>query len=153
MKNKIILSLLSIVASVAFVFGAGNQPNSNRRFLRERTRLIQRDTHTLDGYVIDTFRKGSETWQTTNKLARINFEARPKKLSKLKLIYVLKDCGKWNDVKLFISSQNLEDEWNACQFVTTDFPLFISATNTIIQTEMATEKQVQDVIERSVDDQ
>lgn len=153
MKNKIIFSFLAIFAGVAFVFGGANLSDYQRKFLRERTKLVNRDTTTIDGFVIDTFRKGDEFWQTTNKLSRINFEVRPKKLSKLKMIYVLKDCGKWDTVKIFINQNDLVDEWNACQFITTDFPLFISATNTIIQSKIATEEQVKNVINLSIDEE
>ena len=62
--------------------------------------------------------------------------------SKLKLIEAAKAAGKWADVKAFIQKADIEDEWNACQFITSDYPAYIAATNAVVSLGVATDAEV-----------
>lgn len=123
-----------------------------RGYMRARTKLVARDTNTIDGYVVNTFRKGNRTWCTTNKLAQANISLKWK-VSKLKLITTLKGIDKWITVKGFISDADLEDEWNACQYIDVRYPAFISATNQAVRAGLATSEEISTVIEQSWDDE
>jgi hypothetical protein len=37
---------------------------------------------------------------------------------------------------------NLEDEWLACQFITSDYPAYVAATNAVITQGIAKEAEV-----------
>jgi hypothetical protein len=62
--------------------------------------------------------------------------------SKLKLIVAAKAAGKWADVKAFIQAHDMMDEWNACQFITSDYPAYIAATNAVVSLGVATDAEV-----------
>ena len=44
--------------------------------------------------------------------------------SKLKLIVASKAAGKWDAIKTFIASAGYEDEWQACQFLSSGYEHF-----------------------------
>lgn len=56
-------------------------------------------------------------------------------------------------MKEFIKWAGYEDEWNACQFLTSDYEQFNEAKNAIIQSGIATEDEVDTILEESVDDE
>ena len=114
---------MSVVAVVAFA--GGSLTNIQRQFIRERVRLVSRDTQTIPGKVINHFRKGQETWAETNTLSRITASA-GRRVSKLKLIVNLKELGKWQDVKIFIRQADLEDEWLNCSYIDTNYQIFMN---------------------------
>ena len=122
------------------------------RYLKERTRVVAQDAKTIPGSVITVYRKGVKTWATTNVLKVVN-RAAPRiiKYSKLKLIVAAKEAGKWDDVKAAIQAMNLEDEWNACQFITSDYPAYVSATNAVITRGIATEAEVKAFMRQAED--
>lgn len=127
-------SMFSLSSSAANIAG---------RYLQERTRVIAQDAATIPGSVITVYRKGVKTWATTNALKVVNRAApRVVKYSKLKLIVAAKAAGKWNEVKTAIQAMDLEDEWQACQYVTSDYPAYVAATNTVITQGLATEAEV-----------
>lgn len=113
------------------------------RYLKERTRVVAQDAKTIPGSVITVYRKGVKTWATTNVLKVVNRAApRVVKYSKLKLITAAKAAGKWDDVKAAIQAMDLEDEWQACQYVTSDYPAYVAATNTVVSQGIATDAEV-----------
>jgi hypothetical protein len=117
--------------------------NIGERFLRERTRIVSQDAKSIEGKVITWYRQGAKTWATTNDVVVVNRPVeRPVKYSKLKLIVAAKSVGKWDSLKAAISAMGIEDEWNACQYITSDYPAYISATNAVIQNGIATEAEV-----------
>lgn len=123
-----------------------------RSMLRNRTRLINQDTQTIDGYVINTFKKGDSVWMTTNKLSVINYKKAPRKISKIQLITNLKAIGKWDTVKLFIQQNGFWDEFNNCQFISTDYPLYEQAVDKAIKEGLATKEEIDSIISNSYDE-
>jgi hypothetical protein len=71
--------------------------------------------------------------------------------SKLKLIVAAKEAGKWESLKSAIQSLGLEDEWQACQFISSDYPAYIAATNAVITRGIASEKAVQEFMKKAED--
>ena len=111
------------------------------RYFRGVRKVVSTDTATIPGSVITRYRQGSQEWATTNVLRRIN--SRPAvRYSKLKLIVAAKAAGKWADVKSFIEANDMLDEWNACQYITSDYPAFITATNAVVSSGIATPDQI-----------
>jgi hypothetical protein len=150
-KNKITLGLMLLMAMMAIMSIAATKDIATR-YIKERTRIIAQDTKTIPGKVISHYRKGKQSWATTNAIAVINRVIdRPVKYSKLKLINAAKAAGKWADVKAAIQAMDLEDEWNACQFVTSDYPAYIAATNTVITQGIATEAEVKAFMRQAED--
>lgn len=122
------------------------------RYIRERTRIVAQDTSTIPGSVITTYRQGLKSWSTTNVLRVVNRPVlRPVRYSKLKLINAAKAADKWDDVKAAIQAMNLEDEWLACQFITSDYPAYIVATNAVITQGIATEAEVKAFMRQAED--
>lgn len=122
------------------------------RYIRERTRIVGQDTSTVPGSVITTYRQGNNQWAMTNVLRVVNRPIeRPVRYSKLKLIVAAKAAGKWAEVKAAIAAMDLEDEWNACQFITSDYPAYISATNAVVTQGIATEAEVKAFMSQAID--
>lgn len=122
------------------------------KYIKERTRIVAQDTQSIPGKIITHYRKGAKTWAVTNDIVVINraFE-RPVKYSKLKLIVAAKAAGKWDNVKAAIQAMDLEDEWNACQFITSDYPAYVAATNTVISMGIASEAEVKAFMKKAED--
>jgi hypothetical protein len=141
-KNKVTMGLALLLTMTAIMSIAATTDIATR-YIKERTRIVAQDTKTIPGKVITHYRKGKKSWATTNVIAVINRVIdRPIKYSKLKLIGAAKAAGKWADVKAAIAAMDLEDEWNACQFITSDYPAYVSATNAVITRGIATEAEV-----------
>lgn len=136
----------------ALLFAVADGADIANRYLNERTRVIAQDTASIPGSVITVYRKGEKTWSTTNMIKRVN-SAPPRivKYSKLKLIVAAKAAGKWDDVKAAIAAMDLEDEWNACQFITSDYPAYVAATNAVITRGIATEAEVKAFMRQAED--
>lgn len=142
-NEKITLGLVLLVSMIATMAIATTKDIASR-YMNERTRIIAQDAASIPGSVITVYRKGAKTWATTNTIKIINRAApRIVKYSKLKLIVAAKAAGKWDDVKAAITAMDLEDEWQACQYVTSDYPAYIAATNTVITQGIATDAEVQ----------
>lgn len=73
--------------------------------------------------------------------------------SKLKLIVASKAAGKWEAFKAFISSAGYEDEWQACQFLSSDYAQFEQAQQAIIAAGIATAEEVEAILAASVDEE
>ena len=141
--KKLVLALVACVAAVAVGDLASRYSTGVRK-------ILSTDTATIPGSVITRYRQGSTEWATTNVLRRIN--SRPAvRYSKLKLIVAAKAAEKWADVKAFIQKADIEDEWNACQFITSDYPIFISATNAVVTSGIATSDQVEQFLKLAED--
>jgi hypothetical protein len=153
MKNKesITLGLLLLVVMTVTMAIAATK-DITTRYLTERTRIVAQDTKTIPGKVITHYRMGKQSWAVTNNIVVINRVVdRPLKYSKLKLINAAKAAGKWADVKAAIAAMDLEDEWNACQFITSDYPAYVAATNTVITRGIATEAEVKAFMRQAED--
>ena len=73
--------------------------------------------------------------------------------SKLKLIVASKAAGKWEAFKAFIASAGYEDEWNAAQFLSSDYAQFEQAKSAIIAAGIATAEEIEAILAASVDEE
>ena len=110
-------------------------------YTRLRKRVVGRELINNGAQAVYTYRQGAKVWSETNDVKRINLP-RSIRYSKLKLITAAKAAGKWAAVKAFIRSADMEDEWNACQFIASDHPAYIAATNMVVQSGIATVAEV-----------
>lgn len=136
---KIALCILCALCGLNSVFAAAGS-KSYEDFLKARKRVVAREK--VGDKVLTTFAQGRKTWVETNTLQVVAQRTAPIKYSKLKLIIAAKAAGKWDDVKAAIQTMNLEDEWLACQFITSDYPAYVAATNAVIMQGIAKEAEV-----------
>ena len=73
--------------------------------------------------------------------------------SKLKLIVASKAAGKWDAFKAFIASAGYEDEWQACQFLSSGYAQFEKAKTAIIAARIATAEEIDAILAASVDEE
>ena len=73
--------------------------------------------------------------------------------SKLKLIVASKAAGKWDAFKAFIAKAGYEDEWQACQFLSSGYEQFEQATAAIIAAGIATAEEIEAILAASVDEE
>ena len=73
--------------------------------------------------------------------------------SKLKLIVASKAAGKWEAFKAFIAQAGYEDEWQACQFLSSGYAQFEQAKTAIIAAGIATAEEVEAILAASVDEE
>ena len=73
--------------------------------------------------------------------------------SKLKLIVASKSAGKWDAFKAFIASAGYEDEWNAAQFLSSNYAQFEQAKTAIIAAGIATAEEIEVILSASVDEE
>ena len=73
--------------------------------------------------------------------------------SKLKLIVASKAAGKWEAFKAFIASAGYEDEWQACQFLSSGYAQFEQAKTAIIAAGIATVEEIEEILAASVDEE
>ena len=73
--------------------------------------------------------------------------------SKLKLIVASKAAGKWEAFKAFIAQAGYEDEWQACQFLSSGYAQFEQAKMAIIAAGIATAEEIEAILAASVDEE
>lgn len=73
--------------------------------------------------------------------------------SKLKLIVASKAAGKWEAIKAFIVQAGYEDEWAACQFLSSGYAQFEQAKTAIIAAGIATSDEIEAILAASVDEE
>ena len=73
--------------------------------------------------------------------------------SKLKLIVASKAAGKWEEFKAFIAQAGYEDEWNAAQFLSSNYAQFEQAKAAIIAAGIATTEEIEAILAASVDEE
>ena len=140
-------SCLIVAAVVAAAFCAAADAVN---FTRVRKRIVGRELIDDGARVVYTYQQGAKVWSETNAVRRIN--SRPViRYSKLKLVVAATHAGKWADVKAFIQAHDMMDEWNACQYITSDYPIFISATNAVVASGIATTDQVEQFLKLAED--
>ena len=131
-----------IVATVAaFAVSAFCAAIDAVNFTRVRKRIVGRELIDDGARVVYTYQQGAKIWSETNAVRRIASRS-VIRYSKLKLIVTAKAAGKWADVKAFIQKADIEDEWNACQYITSDYPAYIAATNAVVSLGVATDAEV-----------
>ena len=137
MRNKFSSCVIVAAVAVAAMCAVADAVN----FTRVRKRIVGRELIDGGARVVYTYQQGAKTWSETNAVRRI--ASRPVvRYSKLKLILAAKAAGKWADVKSFIEANDMLDEWNACQYLTSDYPAYIAATNAIVSAGVATDAEV-----------
>ena len=145
-------AVLAMALSMLTVMSANAANDIAQNYLKERVKIVARDTKTIPGYAITTYRKGVESYVRTNVIKRVNRAApRACRYSKLKLIQAAKSAGKWEELKSAIKAMNMEDEWLACQYITSDYPAYVAATNAVIAQGIATEAEVQAFMKQAED--
>ena len=77
----------------------------------------------------------------------------PTRYSKLRLIVAAKKRGKWDAIKAFIASAGYEDEWQACQFLSSGYEQFEHAKEAIIAAGIATAEEIEAILAASVDEE
>lgn len=147
-KGEVFLAIMGAVQFVAVLFGVALLAAScimsaygDTNYTRLRKRVIGRDLIENGTLAVYTYQQGAKTWSETNAVRRLAIR-REIRYSKLKLITAAKAAGKWADVKAFIQSADMEDEWNACQFIASNHPAYIAATNAVVSAGIATEGEV-----------
>ena len=73
--------------------------------------------------------------------------------SKLKLIVASKAAGKWESFKAFIAQAGYEDEWNAAQFLSSNYAQFEQAKTAIIAAGIATAEEIEAILAASIDEE
>lgn len=71
--------------------------------------------------------------------------------SKLSIITAAKASGKWQTLKAFIASHDLEDEWQAASYISDAHPAFVAATNAVILAGVATADEISAFLDASRD--
>lgn len=137
MRNRI----GSVVVVAACLLVAACAVADAVNYTRVRKRVIGRELVNGGAQVVYKYQQGAKVWTETNDVRRIN-APRVVKYSKLKLILAAKQAGKWADVKAFIKAADMEDEWQACQFITSDHPAYVAATNAVVSAGVATDAEV-----------
>lgn len=136
--KRIILTAIAACLTFATFAAAGSKTYAD--YLKNRKRVVAREV--IGDKVLTTFAQGRKTWIETNTIQRVAQRTAPVRYSKLKLINAAKAAGKWDEVKVAIQAMNLEDEWLACQFITSDYPAYVAATNAVITQGIAKEAEV-----------
>ena len=71
----------------------------------------------------------------------------PRTFSKLELITVLKQMGKWDSAKAFIQASGYEDEWLAAQDLAEDNAFFTAAVDAAIARGIVTRVEVDQILD------
>ena len=145
---KITLCILCALCGLNSVFAAAGS-KSYADYLKAKKRVVAREV--VGDKVLTTFAQGRKTWVETNALQVVVQRTAPVRYSKLKLIVAAKAAGKWADVKAAIQAMDLEDEWQACQFITSDYPAYVAATNAVITRGIASEAEVKAFMRQAED--
>ena len=145
--KRIILTALAACLTFATFAAAGSKSYAD--YLKAKKRVVAREV--VGDKVLTTFAQGRKTWVETNALQVVVQRTAPVRYSKLKLIVAAKAAGKWADVKAAIQAMDLEDEWQACQFITSDYPAYVAATNAVITRGIASEAEVKAFMRQAED--
>jgi hypothetical protein len=137
--KKFTFTALAAIFAASAIAAAGSK--SYEDFLKARKRVVARAV--VGDKVLTTFAQGRKTWVETNALKVVVQRTAPVKYSKLKLINAAKAAGKWADLKSAIQAMDLEDEWQACQFITSDYPAYVAATNAVVSRGIASAAEVE----------
>ena len=116
-----------------------------------RKRIVGMDTESVPGSVVYTYAQGVRVWCETNALKAVAFKAARNRYSKLKIVVAAKDAGKWDELKAGIAAADLEDEWNACQYIEDGDPSFVAATNKVVVAGIAMAEEIAAFLETAID--
>ena len=116
-----------------------------------RKRIVGMDAESVPGSVVYTYAQGGRVWCSTNALKAVEFKATRNRYSKLKIVVAAKAAGKWDALKAGIAAADLEDEWNACQYIEDGDPSFVAATNKVVAAGVATAEEIAAFLEKAID--
>ena len=116
-----------------------------------RRRIVGMDAESVPGSVVYTYAQGGSVWCETNALKAVEFKATRNRYSKLKIVVAAKAAGKWDTLKAGIAAADLEDEWNACQYIEDGDPSFVAATNKVVAAGVATAEEIAAFLEQAID--
>lgn len=116
-----------------------------------RKRIVGMDAASVPGSVVYTYAQGGSVWCETNALKAVEFKAARNRYSKLKIVVAAKAAGKWDALKAGIAAADLEDEWNACQYIEDGAPSFVAATNKVVVAGIATAEEIAAFLEQAID--
>ena len=116
-----------------------------------RKRIVGMDSESVPGSVVYTYAQGGSVWCETNELKAVAFKATRNRYSKLKIVVAAKAAGKWDALKAGIAAADLEDEWNACQYIEDGDPSFVAATNKVVAAGVATAEEIAAFLEKAID--
>ena len=116
-----------------------------------RKRIVGMDAASVPGSVVYTYAQGGSVWCETNALKAVEFKAARNRYSKLKIVVAAKAAGKWDALKAGIAAADLEDEWNACQYIEDGDPSFVAATNKVVAAGIATAEEIAAFLEQAID--
>ena len=71
--------------------------------------------------------------------------------SKLALITAAKQAGRWDALKAWIASAELQDEFQNCVYLSDEYPQFAAITNAIVSSGAATSQEVAAILSASKD--
>ena len=71
--------------------------------------------------------------------------------SKLALITAAKQSGRWDSLKAWIASADLQDEFQNCVYLSDEYPQFAAITNAIVSSGAATSQEVAAILSASKD--
>jgi hypothetical protein len=131
-----------LMVSLMLAFTVASIAAEAVNYTRLRKRVVARELINGGAQVVYTYQQGSKEWCETNTVKQLAVR-REIRYSKLKLILAAKAAGKWADVKAFITANDMMDEWNACQYITSTHPAYVAATNAVISAGVASEADVQ----------
>ena len=117
----------------------------------KRKRIVGMDTESVPGSVVYTYTQGRSVWCETNALKAVEFKATRNRYSKLKIVVAAKAAGKWDALKAGIAAADLEDEWNACQYIEDGDPSFVAATNKVVAAGVATAEEIAAFLKTAID--
>ena len=60
-------------------------------------------------------------------------------------------AGKWDALKAGIAAADLEDEWNACQYIEDGDPSFMASTNKVVADGIATAEEIAAFLKQAID--
>ena len=148
---KIIPAVIAL--PLAAIAAGGVISKTQQQFLDSRVRVVARDCASVSGHIVYTYRQGAREWKTTNAVQRVVGQAAGgDRYSKYRIIVNAKASGKWAEMRAAIVSLDLMDEWNACQFISSEDPNFISATNKVVQSGLASTEDIKEFLDASKDD-
>lgn len=116
-----------------------------------RKRIVGMDAESVPGSVVYTYAQGGRVWCETNALKAVAFRAARNRYSKLRIVVAAKAAGKWGELKTGIAAADLEDEWNACQYIEDGDPSFVAATNAVVTAGIATAEEIAAFLEQAID--
>ena len=102
-------------------------------------------------YVVTNGYKFDSTNGTATAMIEVRDGAPVKKYTQYRVIGVLLQMGKWNDVKQFLTDNNLYDMFMAAQYLSTDDPNFFAAKKQMARLLGITDQELDALLANCID--